>query len=304
MTAAVVLRGCGCRRCGCGCCGLLALALFAVKGLLIVDLLLGDLVCKLKLHGIILFRRGVQRVLVGKQLGKDLVCLGALLAQSLFGLGKLFLGVLQGNLFVCKLGTGDLDLLGDGLELIQHPGVRRGDLVDHIHAVKQVGKAAGLEQDGPVGQLAAFFHRADAGTILLVELRLFLQGVVKLVLLFGDQKVVFLDLGALVVDLILGELDLLVDLTLALHQIHHVGFVFGHLGLKLGLLGGNAGGLVFQCLDLFLDLAGAGGKGAQHHAAQKREDQEGGDDADDHTTILEHTSASLRITHPGTSGWT
>ena len=128
------------------------------------------------------------------------------------GLGR-FLGGL--TLFQGRLGVGNF-LAGLG-QLIHDLVVIVHDFGDGIHLVQQVRKAAGVEDNGPVGHIAPLFHAPHALAECLVILGFLFLGGSQLALLLSDHLAVLCnglfghgDLTAEDVDLLLQQ-ELLVE---------------------------------------------------------------------------------------------
>ena len=265
--------------------------------------LLGNLLGEGLLLGLVFFRGGLQGLPVGPELREDLVRLRALGLQLRLVLCELILRFLQRDFFRGELLTGGLDLLRHCFHPLKHARVRQGDLVDHIDAVEHVRKTAGLEQDRPIGELSVLLHGADPGTVLLIEPVALGERLVQLVLLFGDQEVVLLDLQVRILNGILRELDFLVDHAFFHHQIVQLCVVAVELAFNAALLGLNALTLLFQLIDPFLDFAGTLGVNSQNDdACDHGEHQKCRNRADYGTAVFVHKN--LLTTHPGTSGWT
>ena len=251
--------------------------------------LLGNLLGEGLLLGFVFFRGGLQRLPVGPELRENLVRLRALGLQLRLVLCQLILRFLQRDLFRGKLLSGGLDLLRHGFHPLEHPRVRQGDLVDHIDAVEHIRKTAGLEQDRPIGELSVLLHGADPGAVLLIEPVTLGERLVQLVLLFGDQEVVLLDLQVRILDGVLRELDFLVDHAFLHHQIVQLRVVAVELAFNAALLGLNTLALLFQLIDPLLDFAGAlGVNGQNDDACDHGEHQKGRDRADNVTAVFVH----------------
>ena len=239
---------------------------------------------------VVLCGGGLQGVVVPDQLLQQSVGLSPLGGKVFFLSGELRLGFLQRDLLLRQILTGAFDLLRGLLHLFEHPVIGQGDLVDRVHAVEHIRKAAGFEQDRPVGDLAVFRHGADAGLITLVERVALGQSGVKLVLLFCDQKIVFLNLLVLVGNGILGQLDLLVDLALLPDKIEHIRLVFLDLRGQRVLLRGNGALALLEIVDFFLDVRRGLAEGREDDAEQQNCRQQDRNHAHDHTSILVHSS--------------
>ena len=216
--------------------------------------------------------------MIVQKLVQNVIRLGALFLQTGFRGGQFFLCRLQFHLFGCQLFPGSFNLNGYIVELLEHFVVRRSDLVDHIHPIQQIGEAAGLKQNGPIGDLSVLLHGAHPLAVAAIELRLLRQRIVQLVLFFRNEQIIFLNLFIFIVNLFLGQGNGLVDLGLFLHQIQLFRLVAGDLRRQLLLLLGDLIRLILQPLQFFFDLTGrgSGGKGSRDDAEYHEQRQQNG----------------------------
>ena len=145
----------------------------------------------------------------------------------------------------------------------------------HIHPVQHIGEAGGLEQHGPVGNLAVLLHGADPLLVLLVQVVKLRLSLIQLLLLIRNQLAVGLNLGIQIVHLLKQQGNLLVNQALFRHNRFHFLHVAGKLALELlnflvvfRLLG-------FQLVNLLLNLVGGfgGGHGGGEEACQQAQQQ-------------------------------
>ena len=112
-----------------------------------------------------------------------------------------------------------LNLLPQGNELVHDLVVIVHDLLHHHGVVQQVRKVLGGEQDGPVGDLPLLLHIPHPLAEQLVLGLLLRLRLAELLLLLGNELIVFGDLGGNGIDLRLGGVDLLLQQGLALHGV-------------------------------------------------------------------------------------
>ena len=220
---------------------------------------------------------------MGDQFRQQFLGLQTLGVQGILGIVQFTLGDLQFCLLRFQFILGDGDLLRCGTHLCQTALVSGGDLLDHVQPVHQVGKAAGLEEHGPVGNGTVFFHGADALLVLLSQVGHLLAGIVQFILLVCNQQRIGGQLLVDVIDLLMEQENLLIQLSLFVENIGDFILVLIELVLDILHLGLQILLLLFQSVDLLLDLAGrrsadTGGNDAEndtqdhHHSQETRHD--------------------------------
>ena len=174
---------------------------FLIFSLLQFLFLLGNLQHHFALPGFRFLHQGFKFVAPGTKRIQKGRCLRLLHLQLGLCGHHGFPGAFQAGLFLFQTGLGLSHHRGGIAQLFQTPLVRGGDLLHHIHPVQQVGKAAGLEDHGPVGKTAVLFHGADALLVALVQVIVTGLSRVQLFLLVGDQDAVGPDLLVGIYDL-------------------------------------------------------------------------------------------------------
>ena len=146
---------------------------------------------------------GVLLGLVGLELGGEALLRRGQLQEQLVGLGPLGLesGLQRLQLPAClllgfHLGPqrlpGGFDFLGLLLQVLEHPLVGLGHLPDHVDPAQQVGKAVGLKQNRPVGDVAVFLHGPQPLLVRLLHLVLGGLRRLQVALALGHQETVLL----------------------------------------------------------------------------------------------------------------
>jgi hypothetical protein len=117
-----------------------------------------------------------------------------------------------------KLGTLRLDFCCHVGNFLQNELVGFCNLVNHIHAAQQIGKASGLKEDRPIRNLPGLLHGAQANLIPHIHSPFFLHGLVKFVLLLRNQQAVLLNLLTEIFSLFPAHFQLLVNVGLLFHE--------------------------------------------------------------------------------------
>ena len=205
-------------------------------------------------------------------LGDELLHLGLVSLQVGLLSGEVFLGFLLGGLVFLQVGLGVCHGLAGGSQLVHDLVVIIHHFGDGVHPVQQVGKAAGVKEHRPVGDVSPLLHAPHALAELVVILGLFLLGLGQFLFLQGDHFAVFLDGLLRDGDLLAEDVDLFLQQDLLVQGGVLGAGQFVQLCLNLGLLGAEGGGLVFQVVDLFLGNRCLG-LGHHHRHCAERHDQ-------------------------------
>ena len=193
------------------------------------------------------------------KVSQQLVSLCVLFIQNLLGFLQLGTGFLQLRFFGFQILLGLHYFLRHTVHFIQTALVGSRNLIDHGHTVQKIGEAVGLENHGPIGQLALFLHGSDPLPVLLGQLIQTGLCFLQLCLLIGNEEAVR---GNLIVDvgnLIVQQRNLLVDQILLGHNALNILAVFGLLGFQITDLGSNTVLLRLKGIQLLLQFAGGQG---------------------------------------------
>ena len=259
-----------------------ALCLLGGEGCLIGGLRLHDLLAErllLRLIGQVF----VGEVIIGGgQVEEQSIRFCALGFQGLFLLGQSVLDFLLRRQLRLQCLAILLDLLGDALQLGQHTLVGLSHLLDAVNPAQEVGKAGCLEEHSPIGNGAGLLHGAKPRLVCLIHLLLTRHGVLQLRLLFSNEQAILLNESIAVLDLCLGDGDLLIDIGLLVDGRLGAGLIGVDLLLERGALVGDLLRLILEAIDGLLDLRGRGcanhgHERACHQAAHHQHTQHQGD---------------------------
>ena len=89
--------------------------------------------------------------------------------------------------------------------------ISAGNLLDHIHPAQEIGKAVGLKENRPVGNLTALLHGPQPRPVRLLHGRLLFLGLLQIALGLGNEQTVGLELLVGILQLGLGLMDGLVN---------------------------------------------------------------------------------------------
>ena len=211
---------------------------------------------------------------MGNQLVKELFGFCALGLEFLFGLGQLDLFILERDLLGGKILLSCEDVRGKVAQLVHHALVALGDFFDHGDAVEHFGEAVGAENDCPIGNVTLLLHRAQALLVAREQLGLLRLQIIQLGLLFGNEKIVLLELVVEVLHLLIQQRDFLIDLRTLLDHGECLGIVSIDLFLQRVLLAVDLVGAFLELFQLLLDVSRAGGKGRSEQAQRQSQRQE------------------------------
>ena len=179
------------------------------------------------------------------------------------------------------LGLDLLGVLARGLVLLKEALVRVHYLAYHVDGGEHVREAAALEQDVEICIAALFLHGAHALAVELVLRLLGGLGLLKLLGLVLYEARVDVYLLVYELDLLAGQLVLLVHRGLLVDDVGLLGDEVVNVGLYARLLALELGLLLLQGVYLVLPALGQRAEGADNGHHQRHHHEEGQDYADD-----------------------